>query len=285
MRKRLLNPLLYRDEELADLPIEARYLYTGLWCIADREGRLEDRPMRIKADIFPYDDLGIPMVDQWLTMLSQRWIIRYVVDDKRFIQIINFARHQRCHPNEARSGIPMVNHGVPMVDQRFTNGEPTVNHGLAKGNECTSVIGIRYTVIEEPPTPLPASPPSSKPKRTRKPTGATAQQEAWYAEWYGLYPRHDARAGGLKAFCRKVTTETQFQAIMNGLRLNMPKLLASEVKFRPLPATWINGERWTDETTAPQVEVKDEGPQYIPWAEYKARMTAKELEDAGLDKA
>jgi hypothetical protein len=33
-----------------------RLLFTGLWCLADREGRLEDRPAEIKAEIFSYDD-------------------------------------------------------------------------------------------------------------------------------------------------------------------------------------------------------------------------------------
>jgi len=33
----------------------ARLLYPGLWMLADREGRLEDRPLRIKAEILPYD--------------------------------------------------------------------------------------------------------------------------------------------------------------------------------------------------------------------------------------
>ena len=28
----------------------------GLWTQADREGRLEDRPMRLKASLFPYDE-------------------------------------------------------------------------------------------------------------------------------------------------------------------------------------------------------------------------------------
>ena len=50
-RIRSLKPEFFKDEDLALLPFEARILYSGLWCYADREGRLEDRPKYLKADI------------------------------------------------------------------------------------------------------------------------------------------------------------------------------------------------------------------------------------------
>ena len=58
-RIRYLKPDFFRDEDLAELPHWIRLLYAGLWSIADKEGRLEDRPKRIKIDIFPYDKVDI----------------------------------------------------------------------------------------------------------------------------------------------------------------------------------------------------------------------------------
>ena len=46
----MIKPDFLRDEELAALPLEARLLFAGLWMCADREGRIEDRPQRIKVD-------------------------------------------------------------------------------------------------------------------------------------------------------------------------------------------------------------------------------------------
>ena len=37
--------------------MSARLLFVGLWTIADRNGRLEDRPKRIRAELFPYDEI------------------------------------------------------------------------------------------------------------------------------------------------------------------------------------------------------------------------------------
>lgn len=55
MRSRNLKPGFFRNELLAEIKPIGRILFQGLWCLADREGRLEDRPKRIKMDVLPYD--------------------------------------------------------------------------------------------------------------------------------------------------------------------------------------------------------------------------------------
>ena len=59
MRARNLKPGFFKNEDLAELPFEGRLLFAGLWCLADREGRLEDRPKRIKAEIFAFDSVDV----------------------------------------------------------------------------------------------------------------------------------------------------------------------------------------------------------------------------------
>ena len=56
-RARNIKPGFFRNADLAELPIEARLLFIGLWTIADREGRMEDRPKQIKMELFPADSL------------------------------------------------------------------------------------------------------------------------------------------------------------------------------------------------------------------------------------
>lgn len=79
-------------------------LFEGLWILADRAGRLEDRPLRIKAEVFPYRDANVDAMLAWL--VSSEFILRYLVDGKRYIQILNFAKHQNPHKNETESDIP-----------------------------------------------------------------------------------------------------------------------------------------------------------------------------------
>lgn len=103
-RSRNIKPGFFLNDKLAECEPLARLLFAGLWCIADREGRLEDRPKRIKAEVLPYDECD---VDQLLDQLAKyEFIIRYEVEGERYIQIINFLKHQNPHVREAASTIP-----------------------------------------------------------------------------------------------------------------------------------------------------------------------------------
>lgn len=103
-RARNLKPTFFKNDVLCDMPPLTRLLFAGLWTVADREGRLEDRPKRIKADILPYDDCD---VGQMLNDLHHaNFIVRYTVEYFNYIQILNFKKHQNPHQKEASSEIP-----------------------------------------------------------------------------------------------------------------------------------------------------------------------------------
>lgn len=103
-RARNIKPGFFKNERLADCDPLARMLYAGLWCEADREGRLEDRPRRLKAEYLPYDDCD---ADALLAQLEKAgFIVRYVVDGTGFIAIPAFNKHQNPHMREPASSIP-----------------------------------------------------------------------------------------------------------------------------------------------------------------------------------
>lgn len=100
-RIRTVKPDLFMHEELADLPIICRYLFIGLFTQADRRGRMEDRPKRLKACLLPYDDVDFDaLLDD---LQAGGFIIRYEVDGVKLIQIVSFEKHQRFTGDEARS--------------------------------------------------------------------------------------------------------------------------------------------------------------------------------------
>jgi hypothetical protein len=100
----VLKPGFFTNEFLLELPFEYRLLFAGLWCHADRKGRLEDRPKRLRMLIFPADDVDI---DAGLSALASKgFILRYEVDGQRYISIVKFLDHQKPHLREAVSTIP-----------------------------------------------------------------------------------------------------------------------------------------------------------------------------------
>lgn len=103
-RSRNIKPGFFLNDDLAECDPLARLLFAGLWCIADREGRLEDRPKRIKAEVLPYDNCD---AGQLLNQLVKHgFILRYEADGNQYIQITNFSKHQNPHVKEAESIIP-----------------------------------------------------------------------------------------------------------------------------------------------------------------------------------
>jgi len=105
-RSRNIKPGFFKNEYLGVLDPLARLLFEGLWCLADREGRLEDRPLKIKAEILPYDNCDVDQLLNDLAAPKGELIERYEVDGEKYIQVINFKTHQNPHVKEAKSTIP-----------------------------------------------------------------------------------------------------------------------------------------------------------------------------------
>lgn len=103
-RARNLKPSFFTNDKLSEIDPLGRLLFAGLWTIADREGRLEDRPKRIKAEILPYDDANTDKL--LLDLQAAGFILRYSVNGGRYIQVLAFTKHQNPHVREGPSTIP-----------------------------------------------------------------------------------------------------------------------------------------------------------------------------------
>jgi hypothetical protein len=131
-RSRNIKPGFFRNEDLVELPYESRLLFIGLWTIADREGRLEDRPKRIKMELFPADSLD---VDVCLNQLQAGgFILRYAVESDRYVQVLAFSKHQNPHQKEQPSTIP-----APPTSE---TGEESTGHAPVNSGADTGQAGL-----------------------------------------------------------------------------------------------------------------------------------------------
>ena len=111
MRARNIKPGIFKNEVLGAADPLLTILFEGLWCLADREGRLEDRSLRIKAEIFPYRERD---VNRDLTELARLGFIqRYEASPNgdhtrkmKLIQVLKFRKHQNPHHTEKKSELP-----------------------------------------------------------------------------------------------------------------------------------------------------------------------------------
>lgn len=145
-RARNIKPGLMENELLAELSHGHRLLFIYLWMLADRDGRIEDRPKRIKGQAFPYD--GEMDIDGMLQDLADAgFILRYCTAGVSAIQVLNFAKHQTPHVRE-KAGIlpsPMLDQAeeVPSTDQGSAEHQPIQCHGIAK------IAGFSDSLIED----------------------------------------------------------------------------------------------------------------------------------------
>jgi len=121
MRARNIKPGLFKNEVLGEADPVLTILFEGLWCMADREGRLEDRPAKIRAEVLPYRfSVDIEASLDWLA--RHQFIDRYEADGVKIIQILEFKKHQKPHKNEAPSTLAAK--AVPRTRQGRKSEQP-----------------------------------------------------------------------------------------------------------------------------------------------------------------
>jgi hypothetical protein len=119
-RTRSIKPEFFTDADLTELSPLHRLLFAGLWCHADREGRLEEKLRELKVKVLPFDqcDLEGMLVD--LARIGR--IVRYEAGGLRLISIPNFKKHQHCHKDEKPSRLPPPPEVITKPPEPFENG-------------------------------------------------------------------------------------------------------------------------------------------------------------------
>ena len=164
MRTRSLKPGFFTNETLADLGPLTRLLFAGLWCIADRDGRIEDRPKRIKALVLPFDQCDVnSMLDE---LSAGRFIIRYEADNLHVIQILAFRRHQRPHKDELCYDLPPP----PEVSGSFAKPSDPIG-----GKPALSSIFYKGASIPSPS--IATASPSRHNDELARPSGSTSPEQ------------------------------------------------------------------------------------------------------------
>lgn len=138
-RIRSIKPDFFLDPDLSELSHESRLAFIGLWCHADKAGRLEDEPKKLKVLIFPYEKADMNAILDTLT--KKPFIVRYASNDHNYIQIVNFHKHQRPHHTEKASELPECN-GILTVKEPLLDGDKKVGkeEGKERKGECPKDI-------------------------------------------------------------------------------------------------------------------------------------------------
>lgn len=227
-RARNIKPGLFKNEILGEEDPLLSLLFIGLWCLADREGRLEDRPLRIKAEIFPYRQIDI---NGYLTVLERlEFIHRYSVKNVAYIQVLKFSEHQHPHKTEKPSIIP----AKPIINNELK--EVPLNNGA-------------LTVTKRPNTYRPNTDTLCSRKKINKERKSEYNPE--FEDFWKIYPPNAAS--------KKKTFESWQKALTNE-EINHGDITRAAGAYRRYlertdsttahATTWLNQERYTVEYEA-----------------------------------
>ena len=78
------------------------------------------------------------------------------------------------------------------------------------------------------------------------PTPPVPDTEVTFDDFYALYPRHEARKDAVRAWAK--IPKSEYVAILTAL-YDWRRVWSDrgDDRYTPLPASWLNGERWTDD--------------------------------------
>jgi hypothetical protein len=214
MRARNIKPGFFKNEELADCDVPARLLFIGLWCLADREGRLEYRIRKIKAELFPYDNFSIEKLAKQLA--DKNFIQIYSVNNENYIQILNFTKHQNCHVKEQPSTIQAP--CLSGVDNVISTSQAGLNPESLLLNPESLLLNKRATHE--------------------------------FSLFWNLYPSKKEKKYTLKCWKKLNGTRPSIEIILEAIKKQIEWRENANGEFRPdwkNPATWLNRGCWDDE--------------------------------------
>lgn len=220
-RIRSVKPELFLDGKLAQVSIQARYVYVGLFTESDDEGRMLASTKRIAGSLFPHDDdIGAKEVAVWLAELERLGrIVRYADAETQYFYLPNFHRHQKIsHPTPSRLPAPP--------------------------EEVLRAAG-------EAPESLPPDLELGTGNREQGTRSTTTLALPRFADFYEIFPRHVGRRRAEQAFQTAVKRVTKAggdpSIILDGAR----RYAADpnrEDEFTAHPSTWLNRDGWEDES-------------------------------------
>jgi hypothetical protein len=194
-RTRSIKPSFFKNEYLAECEPMARLLFVGLWTLADSQGRMEFRPLRIKAELFPYENCDILAL---LKQLADKGFVRaYESGDMKVLEIPTFGEHQRCHPDERDEGLPPPDESAETIvfpERNAKPGNPTMEPGNTPASCAFSPSTFSpstFNPLDAPSTPKRRCSKPADPLRWSEESGWEGITDADHAEWSQAYPAAD----------------------------------------------------------------------------------------------
>lgn len=141
-RIRTVKPEIWASEQVISCSPLSRLLFIGLWNFCDDNGVHQASYIRIKAEVFPADNLDINEIKSCINeLINNRLIREYMVDDIAYWIVTGWKKHQRIDK-------PTYRHPLPQSDLKKIENNSTI----IRGELAEQSLIARHLVDEDSPT-------------------------------------------------------------------------------------------------------------------------------------
>ena len=232
MPNRWLRDSILASRTLAGLSDFAERLFFRLMVVADDYGRFNSDPAIVRSVCFPLltDAIKCSRIEEALDELIRARIARFYLTEGKVIgELINFTRFQQPRAKKSK----FVEPGSEFL-QTFNDIREQLRANETqddRSHAATDRYRDRTSDLSSDPGPI-------------------AEQ---FEEFYKAYPRREAKREAENAWRRLNPDEQLISRMMADIRR---RFTATELKFVPLPASYLRGARWDDEIVADKPKVE-----------------------------
>ncbi len=250
LRNRIVKATYWTDPDLCRWHRDKREFYRSLWSCAEDSCCLEDDMFGVKLAAWP-SPLDVKMsakqFERWRDeIIEEGKLVRYEAGGQRFLYIPSMARHEAMNnPQSADLPLPpwvsWVKNSSDQRKGRYVHDFEmlqSLHNGCAtdqNGNPTVPVLDC--TVLDCTDQKFKTSCSSPGPMNT------SDEQPPGFDEWWKAYPRKQSKGTAIRAY--KTALKRASPADLLAALRWWP--FPSDRQYQPLPATWLNGQRWLDE--------------------------------------
>jgi hypothetical protein len=210
-QKRMFDKAIIDTDKFMDLPVSAKALYFLLGMEADDEGFVSYRKV-LRVHGGTNDDIKILQAKKFVLMFESGVV---VITDWKKNNYLDKNRMKETEYQEEKKLLAVQRGKYKMLNECLTDVKPEERRGEEKR-------------VEESNTNVQQS----------------LDECTDFINFYNSYPRKEGKGQARRAFNtakKKVSLEKMLAS------LEKHKKKWQDPKYIPLPATWLNGERWDDE--------------------------------------
>lgn len=236
MPQRFLRPGITNSDAWNSVSFEAQSLYIRILTLVDDFGRYDGRVpvlhgqcFALRPDVKPQRTAGFRSELQTAGLIDV-----YEVDGKEFIQMTKWT--ERARGDKSKFPDP-----VPVTEESSDPQDSAAERSAAQRKDAS--IGHRPSPLHPRPSPSVADA-----------TAGEREAEA-FTKFWTAYPKKEGKGKAEEAWRVKKCTP-HIDAILATIDRykGTDQWNRENMRFVPLPTTWLNQKRWEDEPAAPEDE-------------------------------